>query len=126
MGANGSHGGDAEATLMAVPDGHATLMPIPGGAPTPSTSAHAEDMTADAGMAGMDDHSGSASTMPSIATPDAPQRHLVLSGFAATNALVFGAAAYLRRKGRAGHSKPKAPAATARALRKSTVTEGAE
>lgn len=117
---------DADPTLMPMPSGEATLLPVPGGAPSPSASAHVEDMSGDGGMAGMDDHSGSASTMPYIATPDAPQRHLVLAGFAAANTLVLGAAAYLRRKGRAGHGKPKAAAAApARATRKSTVTEGA-
>lgn len=124
---NGSHGGDASPTLMAAPDTHATLMPVPGGAP--ASDGHADDnmdnmdnMDGTDGMAGMDSHSDA--SMPSVSTPDAPQRHLVLGGFAVANTFVLGAAAMMRRKGGAGrHGKAK-PAAPARTTRKSTITDG--
>jgi hypothetical protein len=51
------------------------------------------------GMAGMGGDGESAATMPYIATPDGPQRHRVLGGFAVVNAMVLGAAALARRKG---------------------------
>lgn len=116
FGASSGHDGDAEPTLMAVPDDHPTLMAVPGGAP--AADAHAEDD----GMADMDGHSGGDATMPSVATPDAPQRQRVLAGFAVVNALVLGAAAYLRRKG-GRHRQPR-DAAPARAPRTSTHTDG--
>jgi hypothetical protein len=118
LGASAGHGGDAEPTLMAAPDAHATLMAVPGAAPAKDDHAD-DDMD---GMAGMDDHSSRDATMPSVATPDAPQRQRVLAGFAAVNALVLGAAAYLRRKG--GTRRSPRAAAPARATRNSTSPDG--
>lgn len=115
---------DAEPPLMPVPDGHATLMPIPDGAASPAATIHTDDMSGDGGMAGMDDHSGSASTMPSIATPDAPQRRLVLAGFAAANLLVIGAAAYMRRK--VGKHRSSRATPPVRHRHNPTIIEGAE
>ena len=124
IGASGNHGGDASPTLMAAPDTHATLMPVPGG--EPATGDHSDDgmdnMNGTDGMAGMDSHSDA--SMPAVSTPDAPQRHLVLGGFAIANAFVLGAAAMMRRKnGVSRHSKTK-PAAPARTPRKSPTTDG--
>lgn len=125
LGANGGH--DTAPSLMAAPDTHPSLLPIPGGATT--SDDHGDDgmdsmdnMDGTDGMAGMDSHSDA--SMPSVSTPDAPQRHLVLGGFAVANTFVLGAAAMMRRKGGAGrHGKAK-PAAPARTPRKSTTTDG--
>jgi hypothetical protein len=91
---------------MPVPSADASLMPLPGGVPAPSPSAEdAMPSESSDGMAGMGDgHSDSAASMPYIATPDAPQRRLVLGGFAAANALVIAGAAYMRRKSKSNHS----------------------
>jgi hypothetical protein len=113
-----------EPSLMPVPSGDASLMPIPAGAPSPEVPAHTEDMSGDSGMVDMDDHAGSAAIMPYIATPDAPQRRLVLAGFAVANVLVLGTAAYLRRHGAgAGRSKPTS-ATPARTPRTPATTDG--
>ncbi len=113
---------------MPMPAADASLMPLPDGAPAPSpTVDDALPSESSDGMAGMGDgHSDSAASMPYIATPDAPQRRLVLAGFAAANALVITGAAYMRRK-----IKSNLPAATnsragtpARAPRNSMNSDG--
>ena len=111
---------------MPMPAADASLMPLPDGAPAPTVDDAMSSESSD-GMAGMGDgHSDSAASMPYIATPDAPQRRLVLGGFAAANALVIAGAAYMRRK-----SKPNHPAAAnsragapARAPRNSMNSDG--
>ncbi len=99
--AHGTSSGSPSSTqsLMPMPSqGMDMSMPMPASTTPPATNPADGDGTSMAGMAGMTDSGESASTMPYIATPKAPQRHLTLAGFAIVNAGVLLAAGVIRRR----------------------------
>ncbi len=100
-----------------------SLMPLPTHGVGEGMPASGGDDPTMAGMPGMVHDAGSASIMPYIATPAAPQRHLTLAGFALFNLGVLLIAGMVRgRQPRpVAHGRSAVPASSARPARSGDV-----
>ena len=124
--AHGSGGSSPSATqsLMPLPSqGMDMSMPMPAAGVADGDRASNGVDPSMAGMAGMAHDGGSAATMPYIATPAAPQRHLTLAGFALLNLGVLLIAGMVRgRQPRpVAHGRFVVPASSARPARSGDV-----